>query len=385
MKIDNSSDDSDSKLEYPSILVNIENANNENENQSFSFNIESLFTNHHYLCYKCKKFPFIEFCKDYKTIKYTCSCRTNEKKLIKDLLDDENNTYLIMEKNFSSIIKLLSSTNTTLDNIENYNTKIINCEGFICPNHNSKFKYFCTTCLDNICEECYKNNHYEHNIIKFEDFEKDNEERIRKIKEKLNKKQGIIKRINNSKYIQVDFEELEKFHELINIIISDYKEFPNFSHLLNIENIFHFYIFEINNISENKICNINVNKNSAIFAEAEYNNNFSGEIKIFGKKFVKNNKRNIYLEIEGKKIEIKEKYKCISKDDKIKIKIIIKNNINEINMYKMFSNCRDLISLNGISNWKKIKLINMSKMFYNCIFLEKLPDINKWNMSETEN
>ena len=51
MKIDNNSDDSDSKLEYPSILVNIENANNENENQSFNFNIESIFTNHHYLCY----------------------------------------------------------------------------------------------------------------------------------------------------------------------------------------------------------------------------------------------------------------------------------------------------------------------------------------------
>ena len=251
------------------------------------------------------------------------------------------------------MIKLLSSSSSMLNNIENYNSNIMNIEGFICANHNSKFKYFCKKCLENICENCYKNHHNEHNIIKLEDFDKDNQEKIRKIEEKLNKNRGIIKIIEDNKYIQVEYEQLEKLHELIKIIINDYNEFPNYSHLLNIENIFHFYIFEINDISGNKICNINYNKSNKIFAEAEYINNFSGEIKLFGKKFIKNNKGNLSLEIEGKRIELIEKYKYMNKNEKLKI--MIKDNINKINIYRMFSNYKDLISLNGISNLKEIK------------------------------
>ena len=189
MEINNNSNDKDSMPIYPSILINDENANNENENL-LNLTIESIFKNNsrHYLCSNCKKFPFIEFCKDYKTIKYTCFCRINEKILIRSLIDDKNNNYLITEKSFSStILKLLSSTTSVVNNVENYNSNIINIEGFICLNHNFKFKYFCKKCLENICEECFKNNHNEHNIIKLEDFEKDNKEKIKKIEEKLKK------------------------------------------------------------------------------------------------------------------------------------------------------------------------------------------------------
>ena len=69
----------------------------------------------------------------------------------------------------------------------------------------------------------------------------------------------------------------------------------------------------------------------------------------------------------------------------ITIKLIIKENINEINMYKMFANCSNLISLNGISKFKRTKVINMSKMFYNCTSLSSIQDITDWNLSLINN
>ena len=56
------------------------------------------------------------------------------------------------------------------------------------------------------------------------------------------------------------------------------------------------------------------------------------------------------------------------------------NGISEIDMYKMFSNCIDLIFVDGISKLKKIKIINMSKIFYNCISLISIPDFNEWEI-----
>ena len=46
-------------------------------------------------------------------------------------------------------------------------------------------------------------------------------------------------------------------------------------------------------------------------------------------------------------------------------------------MYKMFSNCIDLIYVDGISKLNKIKIINMDKMLYNCISLISIPDFKE--------
>ena len=54
-------------------------------------------------------------------------------------------------------------------------------------------------------------------------------------------------------------------------------------------------------------------------------------------------------------------------------------------MYKMFANCFNLISVNGISKLKKIKLNNLNKMFYNCISLSSIPDISDWDISKVIN
>ena len=41
----------------------------------------------HYLCTQCLKFPYIQFYKDRKFIRLTCSCFNNKKILIKDLFE----------------------------------------------------------------------------------------------------------------------------------------------------------------------------------------------------------------------------------------------------------------------------------------------------------
>ena len=69
----------------------------------------------------------------------------------------------------------------------------------------------------------------------------------------------------------------------------------------------------------------------------------------------------------------------------VKIKLIIKENIFEINMYRMFANCINLISINGISNIKKTKIINQRKMFYNCVSLSLIPDFKDWKLSKDNN
>ena len=59
----------------------------------------------------------------------------------------------------------------------------------------------------------------------------------------------------------------------------------------------------------------------------------------------------------------------------------MKENIFEIDMSEMFANCINLISINGISKWKKTKIINQYKMFYNCTSLLSIIDINDWKIS----
>ena len=106
-----------------------------NELNTFSLNnIEPILkseTNYHYLCPKCHIFPFIEFIRSKKYIKYTCRCYNNKEILIKDLFD-KNNNYMIIND--------LSDTNIlSFSNINNYDC---NCEEFKCKLHNQNFKDF---------------------------------------------------------------------------------------------------------------------------------------------------------------------------------------------------------------------------------------------------
>ena len=149
----------------------------DNKNKIFSDNIETILpideTPYHYLCPNCKKFPFIEF-KDKKNIIKTCSCINNQKISITNFLDNiESN--IIKESFLSSSTDVIKNNNNNLEEINAINKKNIfdfyyevdyikknkdilkSKKGFMCIKHNKKFKYFCKSCLRNLCDECKEN------------------------------------------------------------------------------------------------------------------------------------------------------------------------------------------------------------------------------------
>ena len=106
------------------------------------------------------------------------------------------------------------------------------------------------------------------------------------------------------------------------------------------------------------------------------------EVQLFGENFVKRNKKNCKLIIDGKEQELIEKYSFgifSSKKDILEIKL--KGITNITNMSEMFDRCESLSSLPDISKWNTSNVTNMSFMFYRCKSLSSLPDISKWNIS----
>jgi len=358
----------------------------ENKSQLQNIDIEKINNiRNHYLCIKCLKFPFIKFCKNRKYIRLTCSCFNNRKIYIKDLF--EKNILSIENK---SNIDLLSSTESNLnENIENK---------LICNRDNEKYIGFSKIYLDNYCESFIRNNiKYNYDIIiKFDDIKiKDTE--IVKLLNKINynnkpleesnsNNTNIIIDKNNGTLEIISEEEEEKFNILINTIINDYKNYPNFSHFFNIRNLLYLFNIEDKPMIEKegkKLGNKAIKNNEPIFIE--YNNIISYKTKLFSKTFIKNNKKNFKIEIEGESIDLIEKYGFKTKEKKVRIKLIMNKGVYEINMHKMFSNCIDLISVDGISKLKKIKIISMDKIFYNCFSLISIPDFNEWEIEKYNN
>ena len=345
-------------------------------------------------CRICKNFPLIDFCNHFDNIKYTCFCLYNRKILISDLIDN-------------SLSKILLSS--SINNIDDENLDNI---GIICNQDKLKYSYFCQNCKKNLCQKCLEKHAKGHDIINFDLLKKYEDEKVNKIKEKIlicekenininsdnlefsndesssnSKEIKIIK--NNSLYtIRTQVQRNNDFIKLVKKIIDDYNNYPNYSNFFNIENIFYFlfknnvenYGSSIENDEELRIYN-----EKEIQIDIEYINNINAKTKLFSKYFVKINDKNTYLIINNKKFELKQRHIFKTKEENVSVKLIIKNNINNIDLSKMFANCYNLKSLNGLSKLKRIKIINLNKMFYNCISLDSLPDISDWDISNVEN
>ena len=111
-------------------------------------------------------------------------------------------------------------------------------------------------------------------------------------------------------------------------------------------------------------------------------------IYVFGEEFYKRYKNLLKIEIEGKEIELKEKYnfsvfslykRNLKKKDEFQIKL--KGIINITDMSNMFDFCENLVSLPDISKMNTNNITNMSSMFKDCRSLSSLPDISNWNTS----
>ena len=91
------------------------------------------------------------------------------------------------------------------------------------------------------------------------------------------------------------------------------------------------------------------------------------KIRIFGSKFVKNNRNICKMIIDNKKYEIAEYFNIEKyKNNNNKLKIILKGIDNIKNMSNMFDGCSSLSLLPDISKWNTNNVTNMSYMFYLC-------------------
>ena len=106
--------------------------------------------------------------------------------------------------------------------------------------------------------------------------------------------------------------------------------------------------------------------------------NYFYKRRIFGEKFVENNKDKCIMIINDKEYILSTDInKAIIKNESFEIKLKEIETITD--MSYMFSNCENLPD---ISKWDTFNVKNMSYMFSNC---ENLPDISKWDTSNVTN
>ena len=184
-------------------------------------------------------------------------------------------------------------------------------------------------------------------------------------------------------------------------------------------------LIEFQNISNDVLVIKKEGTNTLNEITLKYNIKDKKRIKLFGNKFINNNKRKCKIIIENKEQDIVEfldinKIKKDEKEEKeekktieIKLKIIKTltnmshmfgdkmydgcydllsitdigkvDTRNVTNMSCMFSGCSSLSSLAEISEWDTISVTNMSYMFSGCSSLSSLPDISKWDTSNVTN
>ena len=188
----------------------------------------------------------------------------------------------------------------------------------------------------------------------------------------------------NNPNVYIEANNLYYIYELFRLIYNNYADYPNYSHFFNIENLFHFMEKEMtdnknNEIEKNNELN-NINKEGKDMMTIIYKND-NKEIKLFGKKFVENNNKNVYLEINNNMLNIMEYYKFGTNIEEVTIKLYISEKEKTINLNLMFNNCVNLKSVYGISKWKT-KIESLDNIFYNCTSLFSLPDISEWDISE---
>ena len=146
----------------------------------------------------------------------------------------------------------------------------------------------------------------------------------------------------------------------------------------------------------------NIEKKEEILMKLKFEKNNNLEyLRIFGDKFVENNKQcKMFIENKDYGIIVygnsnstqnfEELYPYVDINSKIELKgkdldkdiiIHLKSSNTITNLSDMFCNCINLLSFEAISSDNNLNITNMSNMFYNCTSL-KLINISGWNISK---
>ena len=368
------------------------------------------------LCPKCKDLAFINFKED----KLSITCSQNhaflnvklEEFLENQYIDEsgvtcedcENNKSLY-EDNFyiceckKKICQLCYSFK-----LEHIKHKKINISQKLdyCLEHMDYLELYCFTCNKNLCFVCQEKHESSHNIISYKQMKIEKKFELAK-KEFEENKSKINKYKNELKYISDIFTNvLSNNINEINTYIEFYQKISNcFSEITNYETIKNIY-----NCKNKKLLNdINLFLNDSFKNKIKYLHdtidnkrkeinlsykNYDNEdiIKIFGHKFVENNKDKVFLVINETIYELSVNYTLSNIDKKkkdkiIKIKLIILKKITNLN--NMFLNCKALYAFSDILNFNASDVTDMSFMFFNCIKLKNASDLSKFDTRNVTN
>ena len=334
----------------------------------------------------------------------------NKPKISNEISQDSAPTPLSASKSFSKEIKKVNSDNNiiNINNNINYNPDT----STKCLTHIEKYSSYCLECKKNLCSECEmnhnKNNKVIHKIIHFYEILSNNVEYINKLKKDLNNfrlKLDTLKiELNKlTNIINNVIDNYEVYYKIYNDLVSNYDiETRNYHILKNITNIKLDEVFKdidkLNNEGhffkkfENvfEIYNKMNCQNDIIIKYLPENAN---KIKIFGTKFVINNKNKCKIIFNNHLYDIYDTY-VINNDLKsyinsqngiLEIKLRINKNENLTNLSHMFKDCSTLLFLPNISELNTFHVTDMSYLFYGCSLLENLPNISKWNTSNVTN
>ena len=328
-------------------------------------------------------------------------------------IKNKSNTYnkemYICNKCNMNLCPLCKSNHDKTHKIINYDDKY-----YICNKHNKEYNSYCEKCNKDICFLCEKE-HEGHNIKSFSKMVPEGlEDEISQVVELTSmhltfvlnafktKAKMVIDRLNNVMnnfeiYIRI-LQKLINNYNVNNInynILQNINYFDiNYSFLYNgddnkeaseICKDFSRLLNEINNYKDfiPKIFNIynKMNKNEIDLIYNIPNN--QNEIKIFGNKFISNNKDLCKIIYENKEYNLTEYFDCKNiKNNLLKIKLQGINNI--IDLTSMFEGCSELSYLSDFSNWDTTYVMIMFESFRDCKF-EKLPDISKFNTNNVIN
>ena len=284
-----------------------------------------------------------------------------------------------------------------------------------CEKHKmQQYSSYCLNCKKNLCSECemnhnlFRKNNDTHKIMHFYEILSNNDEYIEKLR-------GNIKNFRHK--IDLLKIELSKLTNIINSVINNYEIYYNIyydliSNYEIVERNYHI-LKNIKNIKFNEIFNDldNIITEGHFYKKFEktfeiYNKmscqseitlqycpDTAKKIKLFGQKFIINNKTKCKLVINNTLYEIfdslqisKDLEKQISSNNGIfDIKLRVNKNEYLTDMSYMFKDCSSLLFLPDISELNTFHVTDMSYLFYGCTLLENLSDISKWNLSNVKN
>ena len=254
------------------------------------------------------------------------------------------------------------------------NHNIINYDdhNYICEQHNKTYIAYCDDCKQNICTLC-EQNHKNHKIITFGQIIPDKEQMVnylKQLKEKIDKLNddinGIISRLKKVK------ENFQYYYDLNKKIINNFNlDKINYEILYNVNNINKNNTLKVIDdiINENNIKNktkkildlynkMNADSTISLLYDCQQKNS-----KLFGGKFIENNKDICKMRIDGKEYQISETFD-FNKFNKELVTIKLKGMKNVSDMTEMFSNTSLLLSATDLSKCYTSNVYCMERLFW---------------------